>query len=115
MLKTVGGWTTLLLLVICAPDRAEALRVEEFMAICTAAGRECAEVPILNAYVGGALDLVAMLHEETEYIEPIYCRDPELLFDVPAIIRYIEARRAGNEDKNAMLLVIRFLEEHGGC
>ena len=56
-----------------------------------------------------------MLHEETDYIEPIYCKDPKLLFDVPAIIRFVENNSAGNEQKNAMLLVIRFLEKYGGC
>ena len=105
----------LLLVCVGAPERAEALRVGEFVAICEEAGRECEEIPILQAYVGGALDLVAMLHEETDYIEPIYCKDPKLLFDVPAIIRFVENNSAGNEEKNAMLLVIRFLEKYGGC
>ena len=107
--------TALALLVLSYPQNAEALRVGEFMAVCDQAGRDCKEIPVLNAYIGGALDLVAMLHEETEYIEAIYCKDPKILFDVPAIIGYIEKHHAGNEDKNAMLLVIRYLETYGGC
>lgn len=94
---------------------AEPLRVSEFVAICEKAGRECVEIPALRAYVGGALDLVAMLHEETDYVDGIYSKDPELLFDDPAIIRFIEEDEAGNEERDAMLLVIRFLETYGGC
>ena len=104
----------LCLLLLC-PNRAEALTAGQFMQICEQAGVECVDVPILNAYVGGALDLVAMLHEQTDYISPIYCKDTKLLFDVPAIIRYVEANAGSNQDDNAMLLVIRFLEEYGGC
>ena len=115
MRNKAGPIAAIVLLVLSCPDRAEALRVAEFMAICEQAGQECEKIPILNAYVGGALDLVAMLHEETDYIEPIYCKDPKLLFDVPAIIRFVEKNQAGNEEKNAMLLVIRFLEAYGGC
>ena len=96
-------------------DRAEALSVGQFMAVCEQAGGKCEEVQILRAYVGGALDLVAMLHEETDYVKPIYCKDPKLLFDVAAIIGFIEENREGNEEKNAMMLMIRFLEKYGGC
>ena len=103
------------LFTLSFPQSAEALRVGEFMAICAQSGSACEDVPVLNAYVGGGLDLVAMLHEETDYIERIYCKDPKVLFDVRAIIRFVEKHQAGNEDKNAMLLVIRFLERYGGC
>ena len=110
------GWlAALLLIALSYPQDAEALRVGEFMAICEQAGRECKDIPVLNAYIGGALDFVAMLHEETEYVEPIYCKDPKILFDVPAIIGFVEQHQTGNEDKNAMLLVIRYLETYGGC
>ena len=101
--------------VLGNPQNGHALRVAEFGAICAQAGRPCEELPVLQAYVGGALDLVAMLHEETAYLAPIYCVEPEDLFDVPAIIRFIGQRTRGNEQRNAMLLVIRYLEEHGGC
>ena len=103
------------LLALSLPERAEALRVGEFMAICTQSGMACEDLPVLNAYVGGGLDLIAMLHEETDYIEPVYCKDPKALFDVRAIIRFIEEHHQGNEDKNAMLLMIKFLEVNGGC
>ena len=94
---------------------ADALTTEGFLAICEQAERKCEEIPVLQAYVGGALDLVATLHEATDYVDKIYCKDPELLFDVGAIIRFVEANQAGYEDENAMLLVIRFLETYGGC
>ena len=111
-------WTIVLGLALAGGlggGRAEALTVSGFMDLCKQSGRPCEEVPLLQAYVGGALDLIAVLHEETDYIQPVYCKDPRVLFDVAAIIGFIENRREGYEQRNAMLLVVRFLEEHGGC
>ncbi len=115
MALSTGRFAVFSLLALSFAHSAEALRVSEFLAICAEAQRPCEDIPALRAYVGGGLDLVATLHEETDYVEPIYCKDPEILFDVPAIVRYIEQHRAGNEDSNAMLLVVRFLETYGGC
>ena len=98
---------------ISAP--AAALTMNQFVSICEAADVACSEHPILNAYVGGALDLIAMLDEETSYLAEVYCKHPEELFDVPAIIRYMEAHQTEYAGKNAMLVLIRYLEEHGGC
>ena len=116
-MRRKSAWlTTLSLLALVAlPHSADALTTEGFLAICEQAERECEEIPILQAYVGGALDLVATLHEATDYVDKIYCKEPELLFDVAAIIRFIEENKAGYEDENAMLLVVRFLETYGGC
>ena len=94
---------------------AAALTAAEFVAICEQVGRPCAEIPVLQAYVGGALDLVAALDEQTDYLRPIYCKSPELLFDVTAIIEFIANHSAEHAERNAMTLVIRFLEEFGGC
>ena len=112
MKRIFGG---LLVAALLLPLRADALRVQEFLAICEQSGRACEEIPILQAYIGGALDLVAMLHEETDYIETMYCKDTKILFDVSGIIRFIEANAEGNEEKNAMMMLIRFLETYGGC
>lgn len=100
---------------LCVAPSASALRVSQFVAICEQAKMPCEEVPILNAYIGGGLDLIAGLHEDTDYVRPIYCKDTKHLFDVAAIIGFIEEHQAGNENKNTMLLVIRFLETYGDC
>ncbi|MEM1145958.1 MAG: hypothetical protein AAGI88_25580 [Pseudomonadota bacterium] len=92
-----------------------ALTMGDVASVCRSYDGDCSEIPFLQAYVGGALDFVAMLDEETTYLEPIYCIAPSELFDAPTIIRYMLANRKGYDDKNAMLLVIRFLEEKGGC
>lgn len=97
------------------PCSASALTMEQFTAICDAQQGECSEHPLLQAYVGGALDLIAMLDEETDYLSVVYCGEPSGLFDVPTIIRYMETHRDGYADRNAMLLVIRYFEENGGC
>jgi hypothetical protein len=87
----------------------------QFSSICESAGLECSEHPVLQAYVGGALDLIAMLDEETDYLDTVYCKEPKELFDVPAIIRYMEGHQEEYADRNAMLILIRYLEEFGGC
>ena len=94
---------------------ANAMKTEEFLRICESIPGECSESPYIQAYVGGALDFVAVLDEESDYLSQIYCEDPRSFFDVPAIIRFMESNGAGHEQNNAMLLVLRYLEEHGGC
>ncbi len=98
-----------------APTNGFALTMGEFASVCDSFNGECSNIPFLQAYVGGALDLVAMLDEETDYLEEIYCREPREFFEVGDIISYMLANRDGYENKNAMLLVIRYLEEMGGC
>ena len=97
------------------PGAASALTMNQFVSICESAEIACSEHPVLTAYVGGALDLIAMLDEETDYLADVYCKPPRDLFDVPAIIRYMETRQAEYANRNAMLVLIRYLEEHGGC
>ena len=92
-----------------------ALTMDNVESVCASYKEECSTNPFLQAYVGGALDLVAMLDEETDYLEQIYCIAPSEFFDAPEIIRYMRKNKRGYGDKNAMLLVIRFLEENGGC
>lgn len=107
----VGTLIALILLV----RPATALTMTEFARICQSGPVACSEHPILNAYVGGALDLIAMLDEQTDYLGKVYCKPPKTLFDVPAIIRYMEARQSEYADRNATLVLIRYLEENGGC
>ena len=101
--------------LLAMPYPANALTMEQFAAICASGNTECSEHPILQAYVGGALDLIAMLDEETDYLGEVYCVKPSNLFDVLSIIRFMEAHRADYANSNAMLLLIRYLEENGGC
>lgn len=95
--------------------RADALSIAEFAAICDSSPGPCQEIPVIQAYIGGALDLIAMLDEETDYLATIYCRPPRDFFDVGDIIRYFEERRNDRPERNAMLLLVRYLEEKGGC
>jgi len=106
---------TILFVTFLMSSPATALTMDQFVDICKSAETDCSKHPILHAYVGGALDLIAMLDEETDYLTEIYCKPTKELFDVPAIIRYMEAQQAQYSNKNAMLVIIRFFEEHGGC
>jgi hypothetical protein len=55
------------------------------------------------------------LAERTDYLEQVYCRDPELLFDVSVIIRFMQQRSEQYAADNAMLVLVHYFEEHGGC
>lgn len=101
--------------ILVVSNDAFGLTMGQFSSICQSQESECSEHPMLRAYVGGALDLIAMLDEETEYMQKFYCKKPNDLFDVKTIIQFMESHRDGYREKNAMLLLIRYLEEKGGC
>ena len=97
------------------PSGASSLTMDQFSAICDAEKIECSEHPTLQAYVGGALDLIAMLDEETDYLATVYCKKPAELFDVANIIQFMDKHREAYATRNAMLLLLRYLEDNGGC
>ena len=103
-----------LLLALHAPS-ATALTMKQVSDICHSSSDECSEHPIIRAYIGGALDLLATLDEQTDYLGKVYCKKPKELFDVPAIIRFMELRSEQYATDNAMLVLVRYFEEHGGC
>jgi hypothetical protein len=102
------------LALLTAPG-ASALTMGQFSEICEAVPTPCTEHPLLRAYVGGALDLLATLDEETAYLDKIYCAAPGELFDVTTIIRFMERYRDAYAERNAMQLLVRYVEEQGGC
>ena len=103
-----------LLLPLHAPS-ATALTMKQVSDICHSSPGECSEHPIIRAYVGGALDLLATLDEQTDYLGKVYCKETKTLFDVPAIIRFMELRSEQYATDNAMLVLVRYFEERGGC
>ena len=104
-----------MLITVVPQQNAAALSMDQFVAICASQPGECSDHPLLQAYVGGALDLIAMLDEETDYLQTVYCKPTSTLFDVDTIIRYMTRHAEEYAQKNAMLLLIRYLEEQGGC
>ena len=105
---------TALLCSVYTPN-VTALTMTQFAEICHSSAGNCGDHPILQAYVGGALDLLATLDEQTEYLEPMYCKAPKELFDVPEIIQFMMQRAKPFAADNAMLVLIRYFEEHGAC
>lgn len=97
------------------PASSFALTLDQFIGICESGHGECSDHPIANAYVGGALDLIAVLDEETDYLQKIYCENPGELFNVPAIIQYMQQHRVEHASQNAMIPVLQYLEENGDC
>lgn len=94
---------------------ASALTMEQFLKICDSASGECSDYPILQAYIGGALDLLATLNEEKGYLGELYCEESKEVFDVPAIIRFMQEQGEQYATRNAMLLLVRYLEQNGDC
>lgn len=99
--------------------KASALTVEQFSAICASASGDCSDLPVIQTYVGGALDLLATLDEQTDYLNKLYCKEPKELFKVPDIVSFMQQQPQSytniNANSNAMLLLIRYFEQHGGC
>jgi len=94
---------------------AASLTASEFIEICDSMGTECTENPILQAYVGGALDMIAALDEETTYLEGIVCKDKKTLFNVSRIIQFMQKNSDQYAAQNAMRRLIHYLEDNGGC
>lgn len=102
-------------LLTLLPSPASALTGAQVLQICATAEGDCREHPLLQAYVGGALDMVAVLDEQAGLASKLYCRPPEELFAVSAIIGFMQEHAADYQQRNAMLLVLRYLDENGGC
>ncbi|MEO0436936.1 MAG: hypothetical protein AAF098_08515 [Pseudomonadota bacterium] len=104
-----------ILFALAFGQQSFALTAQEFFTICASAEMPCAEHPILQAYVGGALDLMATLDEKTPYLEAPYCRPAKELFIVADVVEYMHANLKAYAGENAMLLLIRYLEDRGAC
>jgi hypothetical protein len=107
--------TLVALLLTLHAISATALTMKQVSDICHSSPGECSDYPVIRAYVGGALDLLATLDERTDYLGKVYCKKPKELFDVPTIIRFMELRSAQYAKDNALLVLVRYFEEHGGC
>lgn len=97
------------------PFGASAMTIEEFNSICNSATIPCHDIPFMQAYIGGALDLLAMLDEETDYLESLYCAPKQELLATTPIINYVLEHKSERPARNAMMLLIQYLEEKGGC
>ncbi|WP_438863995.1 hypothetical protein [Neptunicella sp.] len=106
---------TIWLLVMFSSFNAAALTAEQFNQICQSTPGDCSNNGTLQAYVGGALDLLATLNEQTNYLDKLYCKQSKQLFDVAAIIGFIQTHSNESQQQNAMLLMVRYFEQNGGC
>lgn len=105
----------LLALLSLHASSVSALTAADFSSICDSAKANCSENAVVQAYVGGALDLLATLDEHTDYLDKVYCKDPRELFDMASIVRFMQAHSKDDAERNAMLVLIRYFEVFGGC
>jgi len=94
---------------------ASALTVSQFNSICESSKAECSKLPVVQSYIGGALDLLATLDERTSYLTKMYCTEPSELFDIAAIVKRMRQYTDEEASLNAMLLLVRYIEENRGC
>lgn len=104
----------ILLLALHTPS-ASALTMKQVFDICHSSSSECSNHPMIQSYIGQAFDLLATLNEQMDYLGKMCCKKTKELFDVPAIIRFMELRSEQYATDNAMLVLVRYFEEHGGC
>jgi len=105
-----------ILLISLVSIKSIALTTKEFFQICASTEVEhCDQVPILQAYIGGGLDLLSVLDEQTNYLQKIYCTGPESLFDVSKVMKFMKEHEQKYASENAMRVFIRYFEERGGC
>lgn len=96
---------------------SSALTTKELLKVCGLKNQPCHTLPFANAYIGGALDLLGTLQENEQLNLQFSCASPNKLFKVKRILDYIEENQISNEnqrfyeDKNAMTLVIKYMEE----
>ena len=116
-MKRINLLTLLIGLLTLLPiASAHSLTVKEFSNICNQYSGDCHELPIVNAYIGGAMDLIATLDEKTDYFPTkIYCTDPREIFDGKEIVDFILTNDHVLPAENAMLSFIKYFEINGGC
>ncbi|MEO0423192.1 MAG: hypothetical protein AAF184_12695 [Pseudomonadota bacterium] len=116
LIAAARGVVLVIALALALPTTSGAMTVADFQGICERVEGSCENSPLLNAYIGGSLDMIATLDERTDFLGEVYCRPTKELFDVAAIIRYAQrAARAAEPKANAMTLVVAYLVEEGGC
>ncbi|MFT7559813.1 MAG: hypothetical protein ACI93R_001728 [Flavobacteriales bacterium] len=92
-----------------------ALRMNQFSELCHSSLGECSDKPIVQTYVGGDLDILTVLEEQTGFLGPVYRKESERLFDVLVVIRFIAQRSEQYATSNGMLALVRYDEQQGGC
>jgi len=101
-------------LLFSISNSASSLTIGQLQSICASASHQCSENQALQTYVGGALDLIATL-DEANHLKESVCKNKKTLLKVPEIIHFMEENRTEPASKNAMFLLILYLEKNGGC
>lgn len=104
------------LLVLFSTNPAHSLTMEQFSDICAQHSGDCHDLPLINAYIGGAMDLIATLDERTDYLPTkIYCADPREIFNAEDIVAFMLRNDQNLSSENAMISFIQYFEVNGGC
>lgn len=101
----------LLIFLFLTSGQSSALTTKELLNVCYLNSQPCHALPFANAYIGGALDLLGALNENELLNIELSCASSTQIFNVKRILKYMEANQNTYEDKNAMLLLIKYLKE----
>ena len=113
MIKFLSIGLTAISFILLPQANVSALTLNQFQKICTSSPMPCDSNPMLQAYIGGSFDTLAVLNEQIGTTPRLYCIPGDELFDVNKTIQYL-ASAEGNEH-NAMLMVLKYVRERGKC
>lgn len=113
-MKTCIQLLTLVLLLVSS-QTGNTLTSAQFAKMCAHHPQPCDQHPIAQAYVGGALDLLATLQEQTPYLEKLYCAETQDVFVMADIIAFMQQYAEEHGDRNAMMALVMYFEKNGGC
>lgn len=94
---------------------AHSLTVQEVQSICSQQTTLCADNLVIQAYIGGGLDMLASLYEHEVLHGVRFCKSPQALFDVTNIINFLLTLEGGARAQNAMRQVTTYLQGESGC
>jgi hypothetical protein len=101
---------------ILASAPVSALSIADFHHWCNQTPSvQCHDLVPVQAYVGGALDAIGLLQAEQQFVKPLFCKKPQDLFQLPAIIDFMNANAKPDDKRNAIVLVVEYLAVNGGC
>ncbi len=103
------------IVLVAASLQVQALTTWEFLQLCDDTAGACAEQPVVQLYLGGAMDALAVVNETALQKRPLYCLPERQLFDMHRIFAHIAENQQRFRQRNVMHAMLDYLRLHGGC
>jgi len=99
--------------MITAPTHA--LTLAQFNAICADQPVPCTQHPALHAYIGGAIDLLVAMRQNSDYLSPMTCALTPQHLDVNTIITFMTEYEPQSPERDAMAVLLEYLQAELPC